>query len=525
MASLAIAQAVHKFVQELIKHPVDEPLDAILEDAMIAEHEIRLLLGAHREGVQDLYIGLFDVFKLYPPARRTRRIANQIPSNASKYHILPLTTRFRRPDLASSTVPDLGVFLKHWQLFSHGSLKEMQPLDWNNVLAAGGSVTACILAQAPDISNRKLNEHFQSDLYSSSYIDLFLWGLSPKEAEKKMIAIYKAVCASAPWKVTCVRRAKTITIHTTYPHRPVRISLRLYQSPAEIIAGFDMDSSCFAYDGTTVYANPRALTAIIRQANTVDISRHSPSFEYRLAKYALRGFQIYIPSLDRDRVKPWVYNPNLQHFPNGLAKLLVLEKALTSPDYYYYLDYQAISPKSDFDSDMASTEKLYGLDLDAKKVKEKISQEDTTNMYTGLRDQLAVLWPGISELHGRLAISNPFYDGHRHICFVGSMRKCLRPSCENQDCDRHQATEDSVLGKGVSDQFTTFPSSVPGAESLAYARFEAWAQEAYEDREEVDNNDYHIHGPVILDDDESDDSNGSEYADAVSRTSAQLQLD
>ena len=86
--------------------------------------------------------------------------------------------------------------------------------------------------------------------------------------------IYKAVCASAPWSVTCVRRAKTVTIYSelltyilitkqfdnfvsaTYPYRPVQIVLRLYQSPAEILANFDVDSSCLAYDGKWFPSDP-----------------------------------------------------------------------------------------------------------------------------------------------------------------------------------------------------------------------------------------------------------------------------
>lgn len=34
-----------------------------------------------------------------------------------------------------------------------------------------------------------------------------------------------------------------------YPYRAVQIVLRLYQSPAEVLAGFDVDAPCCAYDG------------------------------------------------------------------------------------------------------------------------------------------------------------------------------------------------------------------------------------------------------------------------------------
>ena len=86
----------------------------------------------------------------------------------------------------------------------------------------------------------------------------------------------------------------------------MQIVLRLYHSPAEIQAGFNVDSACVAYDGTRVLANPRSIVAMMRQANTVDITRRSPSYEVRLAKYAARGFEVYVPELRRGDVDPTV---------------------------------------------------------------------------------------------------------------------------------------------------------------------------------------------------------------------------
>lgn len=34
-----------------------------------------------------------------------------------------------------------------------------------------------------------------------------------------------------------------------YPHQSIQIVLWLYQSPAEVLAGFDIDTPCYAYDG------------------------------------------------------------------------------------------------------------------------------------------------------------------------------------------------------------------------------------------------------------------------------------
>jgi hypothetical protein len=91
-----------------------------------------------------------------------------------------------------------------------------------------------------------------------------------------------------------------------YPYRSVQIVLRLYSSPAEVLAGFDVDAPCCAYDGDRVWASPRAIIAMMRQSNTVDMTRRSPSYEVRLAKYASRGFEVYIPGLRRSGIDPTV---------------------------------------------------------------------------------------------------------------------------------------------------------------------------------------------------------------------------
>jgi hypothetical protein len=98
----------------------------------------------------------------------------------------------------------------------------------------------------------------------------------------------------------------SLVVSAQYPYRSIQIVLRLYNSPAEILAGFDVDAPCCAYDGDRVWANPRAIVSMMRQSNTVDVTRRSPSYEVRLAKYSSRGFEVYVPGLKRDEVDPTV---------------------------------------------------------------------------------------------------------------------------------------------------------------------------------------------------------------------------
>jgi len=134
-----------------------------------------------------------------------------------------------------------------------------------------------------------------------------------------------------------VRTKNAITIASHYPIRHVQIVLRLYKSVSEILSGFDVDCSCFAYDGSQVYGTPRAISSFMTQTNTIDLSRRSPSYESRLSKYARRGFEVYWPELDRSRVDPTIFERSFSR-TMGLARLLVLEQLPKPNDREQYLD-------------------------------------------------------------------------------------------------------------------------------------------------------------------------------------------
>jgi len=93
--------------------------------------------------------------------------------------------------------------------------------------------------------------------------------------------------------------------------------------------GFDVDSCSVGFDGRNVWMTPRAHRALVCQYNTIDMTRRSPSYEMRLAKYAERGFEICFPGLDRNKLDPHLFERRFDQL-QGLAKLVLLEK-LTSP--------------------------------------------------------------------------------------------------------------------------------------------------------------------------------------------------
>ena len=121
----------------------------------------------------------------------------------------------------------------------------------------------------------------------------------------------------------------------------VQIILRVYQSPSEVLCGFDIDACCagFGADGR-VWALPRALTALL-SGRTVLNPLHAwprqPSYELRLAKYAARGFVVCCPGLfappkPNDTLQWKILTRRRLIELRGAARLLHMDMALGLPE-------------------------------------------------------------------------------------------------------------------------------------------------------------------------------------------------
>lgn len=79
----------------------------------------------------------------------------------------------------------------------------------------------------------------------------------------------------------------------------IQFVLRNYSCVDEILLGFDVDACSVAYDGTEFYVSERASNAFAHRTNFLDLTRASPTYEYRLFKYCTRGFDIAVPNKDQ----------------------------------------------------------------------------------------------------------------------------------------------------------------------------------------------------------------------------------
>ena len=147
----------------------------------------------------------------------------------------------------------------------------------------------------------------------------FIYGLNETAAKRKMESIYNRIIDAIPFEVKAFRTSHAVTIVSQYPYRHIQIVIRLYKSPSEVLTGFDVDPCAVGFNGQDVVCTRRAAASILTRVMTVDMSRRSPSYESRLAKYAERGYEIRVPSLDRRKIDPQLYERSFEK-TQGLGK-------------------------------------------------------------------------------------------------------------------------------------------------------------------------------------------------------------
>ncbi|KAJ3987613.1 ankyrin repeat protein [Lentinula detonsa] len=456
-------------------------LESALQPSLEDEAQLRRLFATEKDNarLKDPYVGLVNVFDAPPEIRAIRARVVKDDEDLSAKYVMPLSPKDRKPEGTACIVPTSEEFQKNWVVFSEGCLQQL--LNWNNVVAAGGSVLACLipLPKEAKVSKRATRKYYHATAYPSSDVDLFLWGLTPEQAEAKIVTIYEAVRDSVPWDVTCVRTKHTVSIHSQYPYRSVQIVLRLYSSPAEILAGFDIDAPCCAYDGSHVWANPRAIVALMRQCNTIDVTRRSPSYEIRLMKYSSRAFEVYVPNLSRADVDPTIYERSIVRV-EGLARLLVFEKLKFANAREIFLESRRtlrgrpqahIAPfyarkkralKGDLKNEVAigglemnsydvvSLHIPYGPGWDARRIDKLVYQTDL----------------GMNSTYNP---KNKDRRLHRHPAFFGTIEECVEDCCEycpepiDEDERKLQEEEDKQYIRGR----ISFVEQDPGRQSLS----------------------------------------------------------
>ena len=398
----------------------------------------------------------------------------------------------------SSIVPQ-PEFKKNFEIFTEGQLREM---DWSNVFCAGGCVmgklktkpnqtkpnqtkpnqikpnqtkpnqtepnqtkpnqtkiTAALQPIPAEHSKTTMHKrnYFHNIAYRSSDVDLFIYGLDETQALQKLKYIFNVVREAIPVEIVAFRSKHAITFVSQYPYRHIQIILRIYKSPAEILMGFDVDCCSVGYDGRRVWTTPRAHRALVTQCNHVDLSRRSPSYELRLAKYGARGFQVAVPTLQRNRVDPQLYERSDRQ---GLAKLLQYEKLATAVARQRYKDalrVKRLRPSSEEgDSFWSHLSSHFSGDEFLRERQEELLGGEVSDYST-----VFLAWgPGITaKKNFKLMYSKDYilnskwYDPkktiHTHPCFFGHINDVVEDCCGCCPPGTESQPEDSpyVYGK------------------------------------------------------------------------------
>ncbi|KAJ7669357.1 hypothetical protein DFH06DRAFT_981623, partial [Mycena polygramma] len=195
-----------------------------------------------------------------------------------------------------SIQPSTAMFKRNFYRMSDGLLRN---LDWSNVLVAGGIILGTLLSS--DSSPTYVQD------WRSSDIDMYIHGLSPEDANKKIQHVFDTFSSNLPpgTRTFVVRNMKTITFHAKYPLRRIQIVLKLVESPLEVLLNFDLDICAMGWDGSNVWMLPRTARALETGSSvfTMDLVRghylsaRRASQPQRVFKYANRGYGIrFLPS-------------------------------------------------------------------------------------------------------------------------------------------------------------------------------------------------------------------------------------
>lgn len=274
----------------------DSPLEVrrLITDSLAEDAKCR------HPGVTD---GLYGLKDLAPFAR----LGHGIPMiRRVNYDGLPFA--FSRADTDEEFLGRLthfAPFLANFDLHAHG------------LRLAGGSVSAMLMRSVEDLE--KDGESFHD-------FDLFLVGHdSDAAAQEAVRALGKHLNQQWGGSMEAYRTQNCITFYARDPQYPVQppasgedhdedagvhidhgsrfgsllvqVILRRYSTEGEVIHGFDMGSSAAMWDGRRVVLTGLGKIAAQHGANILNLPARRPSYERRLARYFMRGFDLVLPCL------------------------------------------------------------------------------------------------------------------------------------------------------------------------------------------------------------------------------------
>ena len=181
------------------------------------------------------------------------------------------------PANATAVVPSLSAFRTNYNKLHPNILNRLEPLlSAGKVFIAGGSVLQALS------SGHRLGDYYGP----STDVDIFLHSCDAEEATALTKQIFDAVAVDAEkWSISRGRGVISMIQHVQLTRvwerdaasqrhqgfsETVQVILRQYDSPAEVLLGFDIDCACCGYDGTSVWLLPRCVRALRHGVNVLN---------------------------------------------------------------------------------------------------------------------------------------------------------------------------------------------------------------------------------------------------------------
>ena len=252
-----------------------------------AEEEVMRKAFAERTAQSlDVHAGLLSLFAQDAPEMGTFKRETRIPLLADLRPLRAVTIDAPCERVAAPTLDD---FRSNFSCAHANVLNRLGPLlATKQILIAGGSVLRALT----------LKDTRTSGWWGEGGdVDIFLHSLADgAEASALAKKIARALCVDdEEWLITrrngvtnlmrvAVRDGATHNGGLQSVKQTVQIVLRLYQSAAEVLAGFDCDCICCGYDGEAVWALPRCLRALrtgVNLLNPLHAWPNRPAYELR----------------------------------------------------------------------------------------------------------------------------------------------------------------------------------------------------------------------------------------------------
>lgn len=136
-------------------------------------------------------------------------------------------------------------------------------------------------------------------------IDIFIWGVSEEEADAKLQKISDILCADPYFTGNSYTFAYRYDEKRTVAEMwTSQVILRLYQSPDEILHGFDiqackvllhMENGMYKFYGTQSFLESMRYNTV-----WIDTERQSSSYAVRLLKYYCKGFDVLMTGYNKN---------------------------------------------------------------------------------------------------------------------------------------------------------------------------------------------------------------------------------